>query len=116
MIKLGRMWSVWQALSALRVSGHGRNRTGTIGGRLMRIVASSLILNATFPIDVFAQSTQPTAVEPATAQPFNNEQLEALVASIALYPDDLLTQMLMASTFPLEVVAASRWIDVPANK
>jgi hypothetical protein len=38
------------------------------------------------------------------------------VASIALYPDDLLTQLLMASTFPLEVVAASRWVEDPAHK
>jgi hypothetical protein len=36
-------------------------------------------------------------------------QLEQLVAPIALYPDDLLSQVLMASTYPLEVVAAARW-------
>ena len=39
-----------------------------------------------------------------------------MVASIALYPDDLLTQLLMASTFPLEVVAAARWVEDPAHK
>ena len=38
------------------------------------------------------------------------------VASIALYPDDLLTQLLMASTFPLEVVTAARWVEDPAHK
>jgi Protein of unknown function (DUF3300)/Putative peptidoglycan binding domain len=59
----------------------------------------------------------PAAVaQPTTAQAFNNEQLDALVASIALYPDDLLTQLLMASTVPLEVVAASRWVEDPAHK
>ena len=59
----------------------------------------------------------PAAVaQPTTAQAFNNEQLDALVASIALYPDDLLTQLLMASTFPLEVVAAARWVEDPAHK
>ena len=36
-------------------------------------------------------------------------QLEQLVAPIALYPDDLLSQVLMASTYPLEVVEAARW-------
>ena len=51
-----------------------------------------------------------------TAQAFNNEQIDALVASIALYPDDLLTQLLMASTFPLEVVTAARWVEDPAHK
>jgi hypothetical protein len=38
-------------------------------------------------------------------------QLEQLVAPIALYPDALLSQILMASTYPLEVVAASRWVQ-----
>src|SRR5262249_50703792 len=35
-------------------------------------------------------------------------------APIALYPDSLLTQMLMASTYPLEIVEADRWVK--ANK
>ena len=37
------------------------------------------------------------------------DQLEALVAPIALYPDPLLAQVLMACTYPLEVVQAARW-------
>jgi hypothetical protein len=45
--------------------------------------------------------------EPA---PFKPEEIEALVAPIALYPDSLLTQVLMASTYPLEVVQAARWV------
>jgi len=83
----------------------------------IRVLASSLVLNATFPLDVLAQ-TNPAVIAqpPATAQPFNAEQLDALVASIALYPDDLLTQLLMASTFPLEIVAAARWVEDPAHK
>jgi hypothetical protein len=40
---------------------------------------------------------------------FSQAQIEQLVAPIALYPDSLLTQMLMASTYPLEVVEAARW-------
>ena len=85
-------------------------------GRFMRVLASSLMLNATFPLDVLAQTTPAAVAQPATGQPFNTEQLDALVASIALYPDDLLTQLLMASTFPLEVVAAARWVEDPAHK
>lgn len=37
--------------------------------------------------------------------------LESLVAPIALYPDPLLAELLVASTYPLEVVQASRWLD-----
>jgi hypothetical protein len=85
-------------------------------GRFTRVLASSLILNATFPLDVLGQTTPTAVAQPDTAQPFSTEQLDALVASIALYPDELLTQVLMASTFPLEVVAAARWVEDPAHK
>ena len=39
------------------------------------------------------------------------EKLESLVAPIALYPDALLAQILMASTYPLEIVEAARWVE-----
>jgi hypothetical protein len=44
-----------------------------------------------------------------SAQPLSSEQLEQLVAPIALYPDSLVAQILMASTYPIEVVEAARW-------
>ena len=40
---------------------------------------------------------------------FSQQQLEQTLAPIALYPDSLLSQILMASTYPLEVVEAARW-------
>src|SRR5262245_42752309 len=55
-----------------------------------------------------AQS-QPPAQAPASAARFKPEELEAIVAPIALYPDALLAQVLMASTYPLEIVEAARW-------
>jgi len=42
-------------------------------------------------------------------QTFSTAQLEELVAPIALYPDTLLAQVFVASTYPLEVVDAARW-------
>jgi len=41
--------------------------------------------------------------------PFRQEELDQMLAPVALYPDPLLSQVLMASTYPLEVVQASRW-------
>ena len=41
--------------------------------------------------------------------PFKKEELEAILAPIALYPDALLAQIFMASTYPLEIVEAARW-------
>ena len=43
------------------------------------------------------------------ARAFSQEELEQMLAPIALYPDALLAQILMASTYPLEVVEAARW-------
>ena len=49
-----------------------------------------------------------------TGAVFKPEEIEQLVAPIALYPDSLVSQILMASTYPLEVVQADRWVK--ANK
>jgi hypothetical protein len=52
-----------------------------------------------------------TAVSPAADAPtFSQQQLDQLLAPIALYPDALLSQVLMASTYPIEVVQADRWV------
>ncbi|MGC2412426.1 MAG: DUF3300 domain-containing protein [Stellaceae bacterium] len=57
-----------------------------------------------------------TAAQPApSVPPLAAEQLDRLVAPIALYPDPLLVQILMAATYPLEVVEADRWLQIPAN-
>lgn len=42
---------------------------------------------------------------------FTPEKLEQLVAPIALYPDGLLSQTMMAATYPLEIVQAARWVE-----
>jgi Protein of unknown function (DUF3300) len=59
-------------------------------------------------IGLFAGPALP-ADQPAPAQPFKPEELEQIVAPIALYPDSLLAQVFMASTYPLEIVQAARW-------
>ncbi|MBL8444989.1 MAG: DUF3300 domain-containing protein, partial [Zoogloeaceae bacterium] len=63
-----------------------------------------------------AQSQQPASPAPAAAgaatlasPTFSQQELDQLLAPIALYPDALLAQILMASTYPLEVVQAARW-------
>jgi hypothetical protein len=58
-------------------------------------------------MSALAQGQSPPAA--ADQQLLKAEELDALVAPIALYPDALLAQVLMASTYPLEVVQADRW-------
>ena len=44
-----------------------------------------------------------------------NDQLDSLVAPIALYPDPLLAQTLAASTYPLEVIQLEQWMEKNPN-
>jgi hypothetical protein len=64
-----------------------------------------------------ARSQTPTAPAEAAsaAQMLQAAQLDQLLAPVALYPDPLLAQVLMAATYPLEVVQAARWASDPAN-
>jgi hypothetical protein len=90
----------------------GGMRTITI-----RLLALALLL--ALPHGALAQTApdQPAA-QPASApaqQVLSAGQLDALVAPIALYPDALLSEILMASTYPLEVVEADRWVSGNKN-
>src|SRR6187402_1830854 len=79
---------------------------------VVAVVAASLVID---PI-VFAHAQQPTSAPPAagaaptaSGKTFSQQDLDELLAPIALYPDALLAQVFMASTYPLEVVEAARW-------
>ena len=73
---------------------------------LFRIMNSRLlVLIATFAL-TFAQGS----AQAQTAYSFSQQELDRMVAPIALYPDALLSQILMAATYPLEVAEAASWI------
>jgi uncharacterized membrane protein YgcG len=65
------------------------------------IVITSLIL----------ATTQWACAEEDGKALMKKEELAQLMAPIALYPDSLLSQILMASTYPLEIVQADRWVQ-----
>jgi hypothetical protein len=54
---------------------------------------------------------QPAPQAPPPGQSLAPDQLDGLVAPIALYPDPLLSQILVASTYPLELVQAWQWLQ-----
>jgi len=58
------------------------------------------------------QSNDPLPAPPAQQSP---QELQQLVAPIALYPDALVAQILSASTYPAEIVEADRWIQNHSN-
>ncbi len=76
-----------------------------------RVLAWLLVLFFIIPIGFGTQlSAQSEGTGPPPAYVYTQEQLDLLLAPIALYPDVLLSQILMASTYPLEVVEADRWL------
>ena len=82
----------------------------------MKALGIALLL--LLPHAASAQTPPPpaqTADAPAQQQPLTAGQLDALVSPIALYPDPLLSEILMASTYPLEVVEADRWVQANKN-
>ncbi|HAM50297.1 MAG TPA: DUF3300 domain-containing protein [Nitrospiraceae bacterium] len=75
---------------------------------VMRVVS----LFMTFALIVPFESLPSRAAAQEEAKPvFSQGELEQVLAPIALYPDSLLAQILMASTYPLEVVQADRWAN-----
>ena len=58
---------------------------------------------------------QPAAPAQAAAQLLSPDQLDTLVAPVALYPDALLSQVLVAATYPLEIVEAGQWMQQNRN-
>ena len=80
------------------------------------IVSALLLILIPFEVPAFAQDSGPAQPEASAAvQPFTPDQLDNLVAPIALYPDALLSQVLVASTYPLEIVEASQWLQQNRN-
>jgi uncharacterized membrane protein YgcG len=69
-----------------------------------------VLLLATPPGGLMAQSP-----ESGGQTIFRQEELDQMLAPIALYPDELLVQVLIAATYPLEVVRASRWVQANPN-
>ncbi len=94
-----------------------RNRSSQVRGVCVALIVSlvwSNVARAQVYGGVYKPSTMTAATAPTTspapaAAPLKPEELEQIAAPIALYPDSLLAQVLMASTYPLEVVQAERW-------
>jgi hypothetical protein len=87
---------------------------GAVLRRLPVVVAAAMLgAVAAWAQGVPTQTPSAPTTASATAPnppPLMMEELDALVAPIALYPDNLLAQMLIASTYPLEVAMAAQWL------
>lgn len=96
--------------------------------RPLVVIAALLAASLVSAVSATAQDAAPAEAEEAvaeeaavaeqaepTAPAFSQEQLDQMLAPIALYPDSLLIQLMMSSTYPLEIVAADRWVKKNAS-
>jgi len=78
--------------------------------QLLSATLSLLLVMGTTPLKGSAQQTGSTAYS-GQGVPLSAEELQQLVAPIALYPDSLVAQILAAATFPDQVAAAASWLQ-----
>lgn len=77
--------------------------------KALAVLMSFLLVLTTFPTAASAQNA-PTSGTQEQAGSFSAEDLDGMVAPIALYPDALVAQILGAATFPYEIVDATLWL------
>jgi hypothetical protein len=77
--------------------------------KAVAVLMSFLLVLATFPVGASAQNASPTGTQ-EEYRLLSSEELDGLVAPIALYPDALVAQILGAATFPYEIVDATLWL------
>jgi uncharacterized membrane protein YgcG len=77
--------------------------------RCVKLLALPLAAFLVVQSPAFAEELSAPAAATAAAST-TQQNLDQILAPIALYPDALIAQILMASTYPLEVVEAARWV------
>ena len=79
--------------------------------RLLILLLCCLLARFTAQADSYDPTSQSSEQSPAPAPQQSPQELQQLVAPIALYPDALIAQILAASTYPTQIVEADRWIE-----
>lgn len=78
-----------------------------MNGPALKLLILAAVVTAMLSFGASAQETRVTS--------YTQEQLDQMLAPLALYPDPLVGQVLMAATYPLEIVEAARWLQKPDN-
>ena len=86
---------------------------GAVASWLLRLGIGLLVVSGASALDIqeIPQGSTPATASGESASTIPMQQLESLIAPIALYPDDLLAQTLVASTYPLEIVQLQQWLE-----
>src|SRR6201988_2533297 len=84
---------------------------GITGRSLVAILCTLILLPGDTLAYISSPSQQAAPSTPNQAPNIPSDQLDSLVAPIALYPDPLLAQALAASTYPLEIIQLRQWLE-----
>jgi hypothetical protein len=87
----------------------------TVLSRLTAVACSIVLVPSTVPATRAELVSQEASAPAQEAPKIPNDQLDALVSPIALYPDPLLAQVLAASTYPLEIMQLQQWLAKNKN-
>ena len=79
--------------------------------QVLTVLLCCWLVQSTAQANSYSPSGQPNQQAPAPEVKLSPQELQQLVAPIALYPDALIAQVLAASTYPTEIVEANRWIQ-----
>src|SRR5207244_1426908 len=82
-----------------------------LSNRILVVLACCLLVQFTAQAEVFGPTAQSSGQPPAPAPQQSPQELQQLVAPIALYPDELVAEILAASTYPTQIVEAERWVQ-----
>ena len=88
-----------------------RARIVSVWTRSTALLCSALLISSGAPLASQDQGQQLGVASAQDVPPIPNDQLDSLVAPIALYPDPLLSQVLVASTYPLEIIQLQQWLE-----
>src|ERR1700689_777207 len=92
-------------------AGGQPTRRKNVNSKLIRAITAGVL-----PFVLVAPTAlylHPASAVAQTAAAMSQEQLASILAPIALYPDEMLAQVMMAATYPEEVAAANTWLQAP---
>jgi len=87
----------------------------TLSSQLTAVMCSLVLVPGSAPVTQSDMASQQASAPAEESPKIPDDQLDSLVAPIALYPDPLLAQVLAASTYPLEIIQLQQWLEKNKN-
>src|SRR6266850_5771985 len=110
----GMLWSAGSAAAETKAKAASKFNKHQ-GRSLVAVLFVAVLIFSDLAVFAGPRITSAPAQEAQEAPKIPSDQLDSLVAPIALYPDPLLSQTLVASTYPLEIIQLQQWLQKNKN-